>query len=125
MADLLAEAAQWLADQVAGHCASIITYKRGEQSVEVAAAVGSTVWQVQGDDGLMREFEGRDFLIRAADLDFGSGPVEPAAGDRIEVNDGGTVRTYEVAAPGDEPPWRWSDRYHKVLRVHTKQVEEA
>jgi len=29
---------------------------------------------------------------------------------------------YEVMAPGNEPPWRYSDPYRRTLRIHTKLI---
>lgn len=51
---------------------------------------------------------------------------DPQIGDRI-VRDNGTI--YAVADTGeryeyDTNCWRWSDSYHRMRRVHAKQVPE-
>jgi hypothetical protein len=62
------------------------------------------------------------FLIHAADLVLGGSPTLPERGDLIRETQGTKIFIYEVMAPGKEPPWRWSDVYRKLLRIHTKQV---
>ena len=63
--------------------------------------------------------ESRDYLILVADLAAGGITGEPTPGDLIiEADD----RTFEVQDIAGEPCWRWSDPYHKTLRIHTKAV---
>jgi hypothetical protein len=68
------------------------------------------------------EWTDRDFLIHAADLILAGEPTLPERGDLIRETQGGRTFVYEVMAPGKEPPWRWSDVFRKVLRIHTKQI---
>jgi predicted MarR family transcription regulator len=53
---------------------------------------------------------------------LGGSPTLPERGDLIRETQGAKTFIYEVMAPGKEPPWRWSDVFRKVLRIHTKQV---
>ena len=76
-----------------------------------------------GYGGIRLEWTDRDFLIQAADLDLGSGPVLPERGDQIKEIDGAVESTYEVAAYGGEPPYRPSDPFGIVLRIHTKLIQ--
>lgn len=122
MADLLKVGSDWLEGQRKAHAASAVTYCRGELSVEVQATVGETVFEVDTGQGAIETTEGRDYLILAADLVLGGAEVLPDRGDRIKETAGGATLVYEVMAPGDEPPWRYSDPYRKTLRVHTKHV---
>jgi hypothetical protein len=46
----------------------------------------------------------------------------PVAGDRIRETVGERVFVYEVLAPGNEPHYRYSDPFRKLLRIHTKYV---
>jgi hypothetical protein len=46
----------------------------------------------------------------------------PERGDVIRETQATRTFVYEVMAPGKEPPWRWSDVYRKLLRIHTKQI---
>jgi hypothetical protein len=94
----------------------------------VQATIGRTLLKLDdGYGGVRMEWTDRDFLIHAADLILGGEPTLPARGDLIRETDSGVTYVYEVMAPGNEPPWRWSDVYRQVLRIHTKQiaVEEA
>jgi mono/diheme cytochrome c family protein len=66
--------------------------------------------------------ESRDYLVSAEDLVLGGVVERPKAGDRIRETEGEQLLIYEVMAPGGEPPWRWSDRHRRTLRIHTKYV---
>lgn len=122
MADLLERASAWLNAKRRRHLARAVSYCRGEQAVEVPATVGRTVFEMADAYGVVERTESRDFLILAADLVLGGAAVLPERGDRVRETDGATVYVYEVMAPGNEPPWRWSDLYRRTLRIHTKQV---
>jgi hypothetical protein len=92
--------------------------------VELAATIGTTVFQVDDGAGALLRVEARDYLVLATDLVLGSTPVLPQRGDRIRETQGTHVFVYEVVAPGDEPCWRYSDPYRRTLRIHTKQVDQ-
>ncbi len=117
MSDLMKTGLDWLGDQMKSHVSQSVTYSRGGDSVVVDATIGRTEFEVLDSVGMMRREIRRDFLIQAADLDFGSGVILPESGDI--VTDAG--RDYEVCPTGPEPAWRWSDAYRKVLRIHTKE----
>ena len=123
MVDLLERASHWLEDQRAKHTSRTVAYNRGLASVDVAASIGRTEFEVDDGFGVLTKVESRDFLILAADLVLGLSPTLPERGDRIEETVGTTTFVYEVMAPGKEPHFRYSDPYRKTLRVHTKQVE--
>ena len=44
------------------------------------------------------------------------------AGDQVRETAGTNVFVYEVNAPGGQPPFRYSDPYRRVLRIHTKHI---
>jgi hypothetical protein len=122
MPDLLRTGSDWLADMLKEHASRPVVYRRGAAEVTVQATVGRTLLQLDdGYGGVRMEWTDRDFLIHAADLVLGAA-VLPERGDTIRETVGTTTLVYEVMAPGKEPPWRWSDVYHKVLRIHTKRV---
>jgi hypothetical protein len=104
------------------HLSRPVRYRRGEDSIEVAATVGKTVFEIDDGYGAIERFESRDFLIAAADLALSGEYFEPQAGDIIAETVGQQTLVYEVLAPGKEPCWRYSDPYRRTLRVHTKQV---
>lgn len=96
-----------------------LTLTRGGVSVEVTGIRGSTPAEVESSESQRLRVFRSDYLIDAADYDFGAGPVEPAIGDGI-TDDG---HTFEVASLGSgEPPWRWHDRGHTRYRVHTVEI---
>jgi hypothetical protein len=122
VADLLEQGAAFLDDQRHKHMSRAVVYQRGAESKEVSATIGRTEFEQADEAGLIRRVESRDFLIRTADLDLGSGLTLPRAGDRVRESAGTQVFVYEVNAPGGQPPFRYSDPYRKVLRIHTKHI---
>jgi hypothetical protein len=119
MADLLERAANWLGKMRSANLSRPIVYSRDADSVQIAATVGQTTFEVQNDYGAMEKWESRDFLVTAADLVLSGVQITPQRGDRI--TDGANV--YEVLAPGKEDVYRLSDPYGVTLRIHTKQVQ--
>jgi len=123
MADILEQSSAWLDDQRVRRLSRAVSYCRAEDSVEVQAAVGRTLFQVDNGAGVLESFESRDFLVRAADLVLDGEKALPERGDRIRETQDETVYVYEVMAPGREPHYRFSDPYRRTLRVHTKLVD--
>lgn len=123
--DVMERGMAWLTDQLQAHVAQPIIYARGNEVIEFCATFGRKLFQLQDIDGGIRmQWSDRDFIFPATSLDFGGGPVLPRRGDTVTVDLGdGTGIVYEVAAPGGEQPYRWSDPFKKSLRVHAKQVE--
>jgi hypothetical protein len=123
MSDILRTGSDWLADQLKAHVSRTVVYRRGTAEVAVQATVGRTLLKLDdGYGGVRVEWTDRDFLIHAADLVLGAAVVLPERGDTVREAVGTKTFVYEVMAPGKEPPWRWSDVYRKVLRIHTKQI---
>lgn len=122
MGDLLEQGAAFLDDQRHRHMSRVVVYKRGSDAKEVQATVGRTEFEQADEAGLIHRTESRDFLIRAADLDLGSGPIQPKAGDQVREQVGSQVFVYEVNAPGGQPPFRYSDQYRRTFRIHTKHI---
>ena len=125
MADVLQRASDWLQDQRRRYASHVGRYVRGDRSADVLATVGKTTFEVDDGYGVLVRSESRDFLISAADLVLDGQGSLPERGDRVEEGLGAATCVSEVTAPGKEPCWRWSDAYHKTLRIHTKQVEES
>jgi hypothetical protein len=121
--DLLEKGSAWLDDQRHKHLTRTVLYQRGGDEVELAATIGRTVFEQADEFGVIHRTEARDFLVRAADLMLAGVQTLPEAGDRIRETTGGQTFVYEVMAPGDEPPFRYSDPYRRTLRIHTKHAE--
>ena len=119
MPDLLEQSQEWLTSMNRIFRSRQVIYARGEQSEEVPALVGKTVFKVDKGYGLFERVEARDFLIEVSDLEeFG----EPERGDRIKDTLNGRVELFEVMAPGGEGHFRYSDPYRKSFRIHTKHI---
>ena len=122
MGDLLDRGSAFLDDQRHKHMSRTVVYQRGAEAKEVLATIGRTEFEQADDAGLIHRVESRDFLVRAADLDLGAGPILPRAGDQVRETVGAQVFVYEVNAPGGQPPFRYSDPYRRALRIHTKYI---
>ena len=122
MTDLVERGQQFLDDQRHAHMTRTVTYERGSDSVELQATIGETVFEQADDYGVIHKIESRDFIIRTGDLVLDSVQTLPTTGDRVRETDVDTEFVYEVMAPGQEPPFRYSDPYRKALRIHTKRI---
>ena len=111
---MLESAAQWLRDQTLDHLSVAVEYcpKDGD-SKTIRAVIGTTLFQSENDYGIVTSTESRDFMVSAEEL-----PDEPRRGDVIVWH----ATRYEVLAPGSEPCWRWSDAFHLIRRIHTKET---
>ena len=121
MTDLLQQGAAWLAGQRRRHAAHTVGYHRGASSIELLATVGRTLFEQADDYDNVRQIESRDFLVNTTDLVMDGQVAKPQAGDQIRETLGDEVLVYEVMAPGDEPPFKYSPHRH-TLRIHTKHV---
>ena len=122
MGDLLAKGSEMLDRMRRTHLSRTVVYRRGADSVEIEATVGSTAFDRTDEYGVVHRIESRDYLAAAADLVLGGEAVTPKAGDRITETGEARVHEYEVMAPGDGPAWRYSDPQRRTLRIHTKFV---
>ena len=124
MPDLLETGATWLAGQLKAHASRDVTYRRGAQQVVLKATAGRTEAEATDDEGGVLRIESRDFIVQAADLVLGGTRTLPELGDLIELTDSqGVVHRYELMTLGVEGHWRWSDPYHTLLRIHTKEID--
>ena len=122
MVNLFETGASWLADQLKTHGSVSVTYVRGVDQVSVEATIGKTEFEIDDGSGVVIRIQSRDFLIHTADLQLGGGETLPAAGDLIHETQGTNTFVYEVMAPGNEPHYRYSDPFRKLLRIHSKHV---
>lgn len=122
MADLLEQGSAWLEDQRTRHMTRTVTYKRAGKTVDVQATIARTEFEQADEFGVIHKTESRDYLVLTADLVLEGEQTLPKAGDHVRETDGSTTFVYEVMAPGDEPPFRYSDPYRRTLRIHTKHV---
>ena len=122
MTDLLQTGSAWLEAMRHAHTTHAVTYSRGAASVELAATVGRTEYDVDIGHGVVERYESRDYLLRAADLVLAGAATTPQAGDRIAEVIGTATVVYGVMAPAAEPLWAYADAGRLTMRVHTKQI---
>lgn len=120
--DLMDRGSEMLGRVRGAHLSRPVTYRRGNDTIELAAAVGSTAFERTDDHGVIHRTESRDYLIAAADLVLAGTATLPTPGDRIEEHDSVTLHVYEVIAPAGEPVWRYSDPQRRTLRIHSKLI---
>ena len=125
MANMMAEAAEWLRDQLQAEVSELVTYKRGADSVALNAQLGETIWLTVNDSGFQVEVRGRDFILDPANLILATVLVTPLEGDRIFLTQGSVVIEYEVLRLAGEPVFRESDRYGNLIRIHTKELKRT
>ncbi len=128
MSNLLQKGSDWLAQQLKTHASRPVEYKRGVAIANIQATIGRTLLKLDdGMGGVRMEWTDRDFLIQAVDLQSAGIGLPPLRGDRItelRATDalGAHYEVFEVLTPGQEPHWRWSDTFFKLLRIHTKRI---
>jgi len=122
VADLLTRGSELIDRTRRAHLSRTVVYRRGADSVEIEATVGSTAFDRTDEYGVIHRIESRDYLVSAADLVLAGQAVTPKAGDRITETGDTRVHEYEVMSPGDEPAWLYSDPQRRTLRIHTKFV---
>lgn len=121
MPDLLAAGSAWLTSQLNAAAGTTVTYRRGSDTAEITATIGRSEFEAQDQNGVIENWESRDFLIPAASLPFG----EPLRGDVIVEVSGDLELEYEVAAPRGVPVFRYGDAFRSIVRVHTKQTSDG
>ena len=122
MTNLLQTGSSWLADQMKTHASVDVVYERGAVQVPVKATIGKTEFELDDGSGVVVRIQSHDYLIHAADLQLSGSPTLPIAGDRIRETQGDKTFVYEVMAPGNEPHYRYSDPFRKLVRIHSKHV---
>ena len=96
----------------------------GRSCVDVMATYGQKLMRTHDQlEGVRIEWTDLDFIIVAADLHFSDGLlITPKRGHQIYITVANTVQIYEVLPFGNDPPWRWSDAYNLMYRIHTKHM---
>lgn len=116
--DLLQTGASWLAGQLKAAAGSTVTYRRNGEEVALTATIGRSTFESANQSGVIENWESRDYLIPAADLQFG----EPQRGDVLVEEIGGDVFEFEVSAPRGVPVHHY-DAFRQIVRIHTKAID--
>lgn len=122
MPNVLATGSAWLTTMLHDHASDTVTYRRGQQSIEVSAVIGGSPETQVDANGLITQIRNRDFLVKKVALNFGSGPVAPQAGDRIEMTVGGSTETWQVQPTNGDRGYRDTDALELEWRIHCKRV---
>lgn len=121
MADMLADAAEWLAGQMPDYLGQTVTYRRGGASVSLAATKAPVRRQTDPTFGLLIPDE-CDWIIKASLLVLNSATVEPREiTDTIEEANG---KRWQVMPSEGEAAYRQSDPFGNAWRIHTKLVDD-
>jgi hypothetical protein len=123
MADMLQAGTAWLAGKLRQHVSRQVVYERGTDSVVVQATPGKTEFEQTDAQGFKTVSEVRDWLIPATELVLADVLTLPERGDRIRETEGDVVHVYEVVPVGGEPPYRFTDPYRTLLRVHVREID--
>ena len=124
MTDLLQQACSWLDGMRQSHLSRTVTYQRGGDSVEIAATLGATTYEVADEAGATVQTKATDFIISAVALVLSGNVTKPRVGDRIRVDGGDKVLIFEVLDLGGAGHYRPSDPHGQTLRIHAKQIDE-
>ena len=124
MADLLEQGTTWLDGMRQTHLSRLVTYQRGVETVDIAATLGSTTYEIADEAGVTVQAKATDFIVSAEALVLGAAITKPQIGDRIRVPSGVKVLVFEVLDLGGAGHYRPSDPHGRMLRVHAKQVDE-
>ncbi len=124
MADLLEQGTAWLDGMRQAHLSRLVTYQRGVETIDIAATLGSTTYEVADEAGVIVQAKATDFIVSAEALVLGAAITKPQIGDRIRVPSGVKVLVFEVLDLGGAGHYRPSDPHGRMLRIHAKQVDE-
>jgi len=114
MSDLLANGAAWLADHLAASSSKPVRFYRGTNYGIVNATIGRSTFESQNENGIIENWESRDFIISTPSLPFG----EPQRADYIVETIDGIDISYEITAPRGVPLFHYGDAFRKTVRVH-------
>lgn len=141
MANLLKSGAQWLHQTLAASSSETVLYRRMggfPSGKSMPATIGETGYPVEQTEGVFIQSQWRDFIILKEEFRHTDGRLYlPGVGDTISLTRNDDDRSgrpweewppsliYEVRSPGNEPCWRWSDRFETALRIHTQMAENT
>lgn len=129
MPNLLQTGAKWLAGQIQAQASVMAYFVRGEDFICIPVTLGSQLLRTSDNKGNVKtERTERDFIVTAELLTFDDGVtfLKPERGDKWILDvDGNGFKQYNVMPIGSEAPWRWSDPFHTIIRMHSKFIGPA
>ena len=94
------------------------TYARGLTEIGLDMTQAETRYETDDGETIVNSSMADWLIDRAAMITFG----EPQPGDKITITLAHGTETYEVAAIGGEPAWRWHGRDGQTFRIHTVRI---
>ena len=101
---------------------TVVLVRRKVESQPVTAQVVMRNYDVL-TEGVPTVVHARDYLIARAAYDFGNGPTDPQAGDRIKEVIHGQDRCFELLPLGTRPAAEWADANGQNWLIHTKAAK--
>ena len=117
--------ATWLADRIRSADSVEIIYRRGIATVTLDATLTRPENESDEiDGGQVVDADIREFIVTSAELRLDGHPIDPAAGDTIDVHEGGVTEHYEVTPFDDEGHvFRPSDPHGVQIRIHSVRTK--
>lgn len=99
-------------------------YGRGTDSLAVTVVLGQSDHDVADAHGVVTTWQSRDVMLEASQLILAGERREPARGDTVRLTFDGVDTVWRVQFPDpNRPPFKFSDPYRQILRVHTAHTE--
>jgi hypothetical protein len=117
--DMLRTGAAWLAGQLKAAASTNCAYKRGGSTAQFSATIGKSMFESADQNGVVEQWESRDYLVKTADLPYG----EPQRHDIIVEELDGVSTFFEVSAPRGVPLFHFGDAFQTMCRIHTKRID--
>ena len=118
MSNMIAGGLAWLRAQRKAHMTRTVTYRRGVQSVQLAATRGRSQLTALDTEGVAMTIDVEEFIVDPFDLVLGIASTLPQPGDTIE--DAGM--TFSVLNEPGLDCYRYCDSERASIRIHTKRT---
>lgn len=122
MANLLEDAADWMATQLADYTSRSIKYRRlAPESDPIDATLSLRTFDAFDTEAqTTTEIEVSQWMLRRSSLTIDGDAIEPRVGDRLRDLENG--QEYEVFAPSNGPCFRPTDQAGVMIVIYTNRV---
>lgn len=124
MVDMLHNAVGWLDGMRESWLSQTVSYWRGNDSVQLAATLGTTRYDVMDEAGATIKAKATDFIVASASLVLAGVVSLPLVGDVIRLASNGTIAVFQVLELGAAGHYQPCDPGGTMLRIHAKQIDE-
>lgn len=115
----LADAAEWLGEQLQTVAGASVLYVRRSEILPVVGWLSMQDYPVDLETGLPESVKVYDWSFLRSELTLADDLIIPRPGDRIIAGD----ITYESMPLGNQACWTFPDPSFSLVTVHTKRVE--